>query len=467
MITGKDLKQWKVPEGKVYGVILSFINDIELHKKQLKSLVKDIVKSPENYIHDEDWGEVAKLLLPPVNPMKELNKVGCPLEIFGEDLIEEGALDQINVASKLPPSLKAACMPDGHQGYGLPIGGVLATDNVVIPYAVGVDIGCRMHMTITDIPFHEVKGQRDRIKNILIDNTKFGVGEGGAPNKDHPILDDDRFGINYEISNLRDKAIDQIGSSGSGNHFVNIGYVVCSEKGIDVPYLTILSHSGSRGLGAAIASMFTDVATKTCKLPKEATHLAWLPLDSAAGQDYWDAMNLAGDYAKANHEVLHERLVKGLKAKSQEVIQNHHNFAWKEDVELDDGTIREAIVHRKGATPAGKGVVGIIPGSMTAPSYIVSGLGSSKSINSSSHGAGRVMSRKKAHESITKSYMQNDLESADVVLVGGDLDECDAAYKDIDEVMERQTDLVKVIGKFTPWLVRMATKDESNWRKKG
>jgi len=464
MITGKQLKQWGLPEGQIYGVVLNFINELGLHRKQLQSIIKDIIKNPHDYLNDPTWQETAKLLLPVEDKTIELNKEGCPLQIYGADIIEQGAIDQINIASRLPVALKTACMPDGHQGYGLPIGGVLAADNAVIPYAVGVDIGCRMHMTVTDIPFHDIKGEKDRLVNIVKDNTIFGIGNAGVQHTNHPVLEDENFRITKSIKKLRPKAINQIGSSGSGNHFVNLGSV--QVEGVNEPRLAILSHSGSRGLGANIANMYTKIAMELCSLPQEARHLAWLGLDTEEGQEYWAAMNLAGDYAKANHEVLHALIINALRADASLTIQNHHNFAFKENIVLSDGTVKEAIVHRKGATPAGKGVQGIIPGSMTTASYIVEGLGDEGSINSSSHGAGRAMSRKKAKEKFTMSQMRKNLADAGVHLIGGSLDECSSAYKDIETVIAEQKDLVQVIGEFTPWIVRMAEESLKPWEKK-
>jgi tRNA-splicing ligase RtcB len=216
-------------------------------------------------------------------------------------------------------------------------------------------------------------------------------------------------------------------------------------------YLALLSHSGSRGLGATIAKHYTDLAMQTTPLPKEAKHLAWLGLDTEAGQEYWLAMNLAGDYASACHHHIHARMAKALGEQPLAMVENHHNFAWKEA--LTDG--REVIVHRKGATPAGKGVLGVIPGSMVNPGYIVRGKGNPLSINSASHGAGRLFSRTKAKNSFTEHELKKVLKANGVDLFGGGLDEAPMAYKDIRKVMEFQKDLVEVIGTFSPKIVRM------------
>jgi tRNA-splicing ligase RtcB (3'-phosphate/5'-hydroxy nucleic acid ligase) len=215
-------------------------------------------------------------------------------------------------------------------------------------------------------------------------------------------------------------------------------------------YIGLLSHSGSRGLGANIANHYTQIAMKKRLLPGDAKHLAWLSLDEQEGIEYWLAMNLAGEYASACHHVIHAKIAQDIGNQALTIIENHHNFAWKEQV---DG--RELIVHRKGATPADKGVMGIIPGSMTATGYIVRGKGELAGINSAAHGAGRKMSRRRAKESITHNAMKALLEKHGVTLIGGSLDEAPLAYKDIDVVMQSQKALVDIIGAFTPKIVKM------------
>jgi tRNA-splicing ligase RtcB len=186
------------------------------------------------------------------------------------------------------------------------------------------------------------------------------------------------------------------------------------------------------------------------KLPKAAKHLAYLDLDSEEGNEYWQAMNLAGDYAAACHHQIHQKISIALGESPAALVENHHNFAWKEMV---NG--RELIVHRKGATPAGKNVLGIIPGSMVAPGYIVRGKGEKASLYSASHGAGRKMSRTQAKKSITQKQLNSLLAEEGISLIGGGLDEAPIAYKDIEKVMLSQKDLVEVVGKFYPRIVRM------------
>ena len=182
------------------------------------------------------------------------------------------------------------------------------------------------------------------------------------------------------------------------------------------------------------------------------SRLAWLSLGSEAGQDYWLSMELAGRFASANHYVIHQRVAAAVGLSEVAMVENHHNFAWRET--LPDGS--QVIVHRKGATPAGAGVLGVIPGSMGDAGYVVRGRGDPQSLNSASHGAGRAMSRRAAENSISRSARDEYLHERGVTLLGGGIDESPQAYKPIDAVIAAQDDLIEVIGKFTPRLVRMA-----------
>ncbi|RYZ39388.1 MAG: RtcB family protein, partial [Sphingobacteriales bacterium] len=378
--------------------------------------------------------------------------------VYGEAFIEEGARSQMDIAMRLPVTVGGALMPDAHQGYGLPIGGVLAVENAVIPYGVGVDIGCRMALSIFDIPEQEFEKNESKFKRELIAHTKFGAGEGfkGNSRSDHPVLDSNAFGITPFVNNLRDKAWSQLGTSGGGNHFAEWGIleVLNPDKELGIPqgkYVALLTHSGSRGMGATIAGHYTKIAKDICMLPKEAANLAYMSLDSGPGQEYWTAMNLAGDYASACHEIIHRKLAKAMGGELLGRVENHHNFAWKENWKG-----KNVIVHRKGATPAGDGVMGFIPGSMTAPGFLVKGRGIEDSINSASHGAGRQMSRSAAVKSISRHELNEALKENNVSLIGAGLDEAPMAYKDINMVMNAQQDLVDIIARFRPRIVRMA-----------
>ncbi|MFD2963173.1 MULTISPECIES: RtcB family protein [Olivibacter] len=377
--------------------------------------------------------------------------------VWGLEQIEVGALSQMRTAVQLPIAVAGALMPDAHQGYGLPIGGVLATTaNTIIPFAVGVDIACRICLSIFDLPAETLDTETDKLKNLLVDHTYFGMGCTTKSYFDSSLFDSKTWGETKIIRSLKDKAYAQLGTSGTGNHFVEWGELTLGEGALnDIPagkYLALLSHSGSRGFGGAIANHYSRIAMTKTKLPGEAKHLAWLDLDKDEGQEYWIAMNLAGEYASANHHEIHNKIARALGLRPIMMIENHHNFAWKE--QLADGT--EVMVHRKGTTPAGEGVLGIIPGSMSAPGFLVRGKGHTPSINSASHGAGRAMSRSAAFKTLDRAVVAADLVDKRITLLGSDLDEASMAYKNIHTVMAAQHDLVDVLAKFEPRIVRMA-----------
>lgn len=457
-LSGRDLIQLGFPKNNAINIALGQINRYRKKEKKAAILLeaKEVLIAPEKFQGHGTWGKVAEGLINPVEVRRhELRTTRVPFSIFGENEIDEQAKFQLYDALKLPISVSGALMPDAHSGYGLPIGGVLATDNAVIPYGVGVDIGCRMSLSIFDLPASFIKGKDHQLQAILKDHTKFGMTETHAIKADHEVFSKREFQDIPLLKGLLSKAYKQLGTSGGGNHFVEFGIVNLTKvepewKLIPGDYLAVLSHSGSRGLGANIAKHYTYLATKQCPLPKNVQHLAWLDLNTHDGQEYWLAMNLAGEYAKACHDDIHRRIAKALGKRIVMTIENHHNFAWKE---LVNG--KECIVHRKGATPASEGQLGIIPGSMTAPGFIVKGKGNVESLNSASHGAGRLLSRAKCKAQITQSEVKKALQTHEVQLIGGSVDEAPMAYKDIHKVMALQEELVEILGTFTPKIVRM------------
>jgi tRNA-splicing ligase RtcB len=406
-LTGNDLKNIGFAEGKALGLALELAEQhyVSLSKEDKLFKLKEVLENPSAFVNDSKLSSLAIEILRPVDDAVQLNIEGKSYQIYGAEAIEQGALNQMETAMKLPVTVAGALMPDAHQGYGLPIGGVLATKNAVIPYGVGVDIGCRMCMTLYDLPVTMLEEKKEDLKKMLVNNTRFGQATFKKP-KEHEIFERNEFSELSIVREMKDRAWQQIGSSGGGNHFVEFGIVEILNP-IDelnlVPgqYVALLSHSGSRGLGANIARHYTKIAMDLCKLPQEAKHLAWLDLNTEAGQEYWLAMNVAGDYASACHHQIHERMGISLSETPLAMIENHHNFAWKEK----DTFGNEIIVHRKGATPAGQGVLGIIPGSMATPGFIVRGKGLAASINSASHGAGRTMSRTKAKQTILQGQV--------------------------------------------------------------
>jgi tRNA-splicing ligase RtcB len=262
---------------------------------------------------------------------------------------------------------------------------------------------------------------------------------------------------------FKDKAWAQLGTSGSGNHFVEFGVFTIREPvGGLTPgdHVALLSHSGSRGTGAAVCAHYSKLARERhSNLPRELSHLAWLDLDSQEGREYWDAMNLMGHYAAANHACIHRHIAEHLGVEVLLDVENHHNFAWLEE-HVIDGNKRRVVVHRKGATPAGEGVLGIIPGSMASPGFLVRGKGNPDSLESASHGAGRVMSRTVARKTLRWKDAKRLLEERDVTLLSAGLDEVPMVYKNIHEVMAAQSDLVDILGEFHPRLVKMAPAGE-------
>jgi tRNA-splicing ligase RtcB len=463
-MNANKLARLGVPSGEAMRLAGTAVRDarqLGFAKRDMPDLITAVVSNPSHYTSDELFSGLANALLAEraFTPTFTPRQKAAPYQIWGEGL-ESGAIDQMANAVQLPVAVRGALLPDAHIGYGLPIGGVLATRNAVIPYAVGVDIACRMKLTVLDMHPNIIRGEQKRLVNAIETETRFGVGANfpKGRRRDHPVLEAD-WSVSPITRHNQDKAWEQLGTSGSGNHFVEFGIleVLNDELGLAKgKYVALLTHSGSRGTGAAVCNYYSKLAMDLHpELPKELRYLAWLDLNSDPGREYWAAMQLMGEYAAANHAVIHKQIAKNLGAKGLLNIENHHNFAWKEE---HDG--EAVIVHRKGATPAGAGVFGIIPGSMGAPGFVVRGKGSEASLQSAAHGAGRRMSRKQATKSFTWHEVKKFLQARDVTLISAGLDEVPMAYKDIHEVMAAQQDLVEVMAQFDPKLVKMAPAGE-------
>jgi tRNA-splicing ligase RtcB len=462
----KDLIRLGVPLGEATRRATDFISKFILgggDKDRLEDEVKAILANPGGFRDDPLRGELARALLraPPASRAEPVK-----YRQWGTGL-EHEAVMQMERACLLPVTVAGALMPDAHVGYGLPIGGVLATEDTVIPYAVGVDIACRMKMTVLDIPLRDLERHQDRLARAIEAETRFGVGSNFKQRRQHEVLDAD-WSASPVTKQNKDRAWAQLGTSGSGNHFVEFG--LFTAHGPIAPagqaalppgqYVALLSHSGSRGTGAAVCDYYSKVAfSQFPDLPSELKRLAWLSLDSQAGQEYWAAMELMGRYAAANHALIHQHVAANLGAQVLLDLENHHNFAWKER-HVIGGVEREVIVHRKGATPAGQGVLGIIPGSMASPGFVVSGKGNAESLNSAAHGAGRVMSRTQATKTFDWKRVNAFLREQGVTLISAGLDEAPMVYKNIREVMAAQSDLVTILGQFDPKLVKMAPPGE-------
>lgn len=261
-LRGKDLTKNGFKEGKCIGIALEIMEKHFKHLKKEKALdiLGEVLSAPDRYKEDPVLGKIADLLVPKAKNEEEisLEEEGKQYQIFGKENIQDGAIQQMNIAVRLPIAVEGALMPDAHLGYGLPIGGVLATHNAVIPYGVGVDIGCRMCLGIFDLPEDSIYKNQKKFQKELVGNTLFGAGREFPDPMDNEVLEREEFSEIPILRFLHDRATIQIGSSGSGNHFVEFGIVeILDDDAFDLPpgkYVSLLSHSGSRGLGANVAN---------------------------------------------------------------------------------------------------------------------------------------------------------------------------------------------------------------------
>ena len=368
---------------------------------------------------------------------------------------EKGVLEQAQNLAALPFISKHVClMPDTHQGYGMPIGGVIACDKVVIPNAVGSDVGCGMcaaQTTLTSI-------DTDTLKKIMGDIREcIPVGF----NRHEVEQDWDNFEFAPDIPIVQrelDSARKQLGTLGGGNHFIEI-------QKEDDGYVWIMIHSGSRNFGYKIAKAYNKIAQKLCRqwysdipLLKGDDGLAFLPIETKEAKEYMRAMDFALEFAEESRQRMMDEVIRIISRHTtitlvsvMKVVDIHHNYA-----QWENHFGKNVIVHRKGATSAKEGEIGIIPGSQGTASYIVKGKGNKDSFMSCSHGAGRKMSRTKARNTLDLQEEINKLDAVGVLHGLNDiqaLDEASSAYKDIQIVMEEQSDLVEIVAKLKPLAV--------------
>ena len=472
VVRGTDLRRmglasvqpWFAMTMKAVNVAIAKGNDKDL----VRHTIKKLIINPDSF-SETCPQELAEYFEPLLEGFRYCNQsrlayvhreVPAPWKRWGDMELEPMSLEQMENACSLPISVGGALMPDAHTGYGLPIGGVLAVRNAVIPYAVGVDIACRMRMTVLDIPVEELEKHEDRFISAIENETSFGMGAvfPKEQKRTHAVMDED-WKVSPITMKLKGKANLQLGTSGGGNHFAEFGIISLdtdtNEPGFSLKagkYLALLSHSGSRGTGENVARHYSEIARdRHPEIPEKLAHLAWLELESEEGQEYWNAMQLMGRYASANHELIHKHVLKALGAEAIAMVENHHNFAWKEMINGE-----ELVIHRKGATPAGLNSLGVVPGSMCSDAFVVRGKGNIESFNSCSHGAGRRLSRAAAYRELKHERLEELLAANNVHLLSGTLDESPEAYKDIEEVMAAQSDLVDVLARFSPRLVKMA-----------
>lgn len=391
---------------------------------------------------------------------KVISTENRPIKLWLDD-IEEGALYQARNLANLPFIFKhIAIMPDCHQGYGMPIGGVMATQGVIIPNAVGVDIGCGMcavKTSLQDLNHETIKkimGGSEENKGGIRSKVPVGFSHH-SKEQDEKWMPKIHGSVEYDgiIERQYDSALKQIGTLGGGNHFIEI------QIGSD-GYIWLMIHSGSRNIGYQVARYYNDIAIGLnekwfSQVPKK-WELAFLPFDSYEGQSYFTAMRYCVEFALSNRKLMMERVKESVSAicpdtEYNELINIAHNYA---AIEHHFGN--NVMIHRKGATQAQAGQLGIIPGSQGTASYIVKGLGNPESFQSCSHGAGRKMGRKQAQRELnfdTEKKRLDDLGVIHSVRNKKDLDEAPGAYKDIATVMENQTDLVEIVVELKPLAV--------------
>lgn len=395
----------------------------------------------------------------------ENTKFPVKVWLSGIDRIEDTCIEQAYHLANLPFLHKWAClMPDTHTGKGMPIGGVIAAKDVIIPNAVGVDIGCGMVFMATDIKYKEIRDVTagtasimqsmvgDIMRTVPVGFQKHN-GKQASAVLDRALGEMERYEADPALLHLIEEGYYQVGTLGGGNHFIELQE---DEEG----YLCIMIHSGSRHLGKEICDYFHNKArelnrTWYSQVPDE-YRLAFLPVHTQEGQQYINWMNLALDYAFENRDHMMERvcaIVKeqigryaGRAVSFTDRINCHHNYA-----ALENHYGENVWVHRKGATRARLGERAVIPGAMGAVSYVVEGRGNEESFHTSSHGAGRAYSRTGAMNAFTTEQVMVDLKEQGVVLgkrkKNDVAEECRFAYKNIDEVMAQQTDLVTPVRK--------------------
>ncbi|MGI6521174.1 MAG: RtcB family protein [Fermentimonas sp.] len=374
-----------------------------------------------------------------------------PIKVW-MDSIDDKTMEQTVNLANLPFAFKhVSLMPDAHSGYGMPIGGVLATEGVIVPNAVGVDIGCGMCAVKSDLMASEVS--RKEMLNILSEiRNKIPIGFNHHKEKQDESLMPQGYDLNnlHVISSQYTAALKQIGTLGGGNHFIEI------QKDSE-GFLWLMIHSGSRNLGKQVADFYNKKARQLNEIwyssVDKSVDLAFLPFRTIEAHEYYNEMKYCVDFALANRKLMIERVQESFydhfpTIKFGDVINKAHNYAaWENHFGKD------VVVHRKGATSAREGEIGIIPGSQGTNSYIVEGLGNKDSFNSCSHGAGRTMGRKEAVRNLDLEEEKRKLDALGIIHAvrsKSDLEEAPSAYKDIEEVMANQQDLVRIKVELSP-----------------
>lgn len=394
------------------------------------------------------------------------------IPVWGEH--EEGTIEQITRCASDREAVAAALMADGHLGYSMPIGGVVAYREAVSPSGVGYDISCGIKGVRTNLRADDIRPHISKIMDEIARTVVFGIGQTSGKAADHPLFDDPTWRDIPQVGKLKQLAREQLGTVGSGNHWVDI---LEDEEG----WIWVGAHFGSRGLGHRTASGFLNLATGRpfdAPAPGESMQqpATLISLRSDLGQAYWQAMTLAGRYAYAGRDFVVQQVLDILGAKATDEVHNHHNYAWVERVGNED-----LIVVRKGATPAWPGQRGFVGGSMGDISVVVEGIDSEEArmgLHSTIHGAGRVMSRTQAAGKrrwtrrhgqrvqevvkpgkISREMMHEWLRREHVELRGGGTDESPHVYRRLPEVLAHHANSIKIVHTLKPLGVAMAGED--------
>jgi tRNA-splicing ligase RtcB len=420
----------------------------------------------------EDFGEIAKKIaglnfknvfelkqfLNVAFPTSELLKMRTssseiPQQLFPgtPGYFDQATLNQAYDILRLPVVDQFALMPDGHMGYGFPIGSVVRSESALFPMAVGVDISCMVKYTsVFGVDIYDFRKDVEKWKDAVSSTGRFGFTPKPLAD-DHEVMYDPRWDmLPKEIrKEVKDKARSQLGTSGGGNHFIDI---VHETNLMGADYIGILTHSGSRKAGYILGSYYHKLAIAHTNSVAKGIHkdLSWLDAYSDIGKEYLAVVGLMHRYAKTNHDLIHSHILGKMGVHSAYTVETNHNSIWADDM--------GGFIHRKGAVSAELGENVLIPGTSGSPSYMMKGLGNPASMQSASHGAGRPFSRTQAKKLFDKEQFEAHMERVNVINLGISPDETVFAYKDIEGVLDLQEDCVKRSRKLQPLIVMMGGK---------
>ena len=460
-ITGNDLIAWGMQPGPVFRTALfTFKYQGKYLKTTVEVLVREMLKNPDLFVDHPLIAPIAKKMIEnrDANLVKAVSemKPDSDILVLGSP-VDMGALEQIRVCSR--EAERVALMADHHKGYACPIGGVVAYDGKVSPSCVGYDIACGNKAVLTDAKVSDVRKDIGKIMDEICRRISFGVGRNSVQRIDHALFYDPAWSL-QAVAPLKNMARNQLGTVGSGNHYVDIFYD-------ELDRVWIGCHFGSRGLGHKIATWFLEAGG--AKDGMDVDPLV-LDVDSEIGGQYLQCMNLAGRFAYAGRDFVCNEVVSILGASICDEIHNHHNFTW-----LEEHGGKKLWVTRKGATPAFPGQKSFVGGSLGDISVIVEGVKNDKglkSLYSTVHGAGRVMGRMDAKGKydknglcvrpgrVTEEMLDAWVKKAGVELRGAGVDESPHCYKRLPDVLKAHDGMIRILHTLTPIGVAMAGKNE-------